>query len=97
MTAQITNPAGGDGLTTVLIALARMEGKLDAIAAQHSAKLDEHTRQITDNGRRVDDVDDRVRALEIRPTVTPGKMLAAVGTATAVLAAASPFLDKLYS
>lgn len=77
--------------------LARVEGKLDVIAAQHSAKLEEHGRRIDDNARQIGEVDDRVRALEIRPTVTPGKLLAAIGAATAVLAAASPFLDKLYS
>ncbi|MEU5721566.1 hypothetical protein ABZ783_07065 [Micromonospora sp. NPDC047738] len=90
-------PPGGNDGTTVLIMLARVEGKLDVIAAQHSAKLDEHARRLDDHGRRVDEVDDRVRQLEIRPTVTPAKMLTAVVGATAVIAAVSPFLDRLYS
>lgn len=91
------SPPGGDGATTVLIMLARVEGKLDVVAAQHGAQLTEHARRLDDQARQVGEVDDRVRALEIRPTVTPAKMLAAVGTATAVVAAVSPFLDKLYS
>lgn len=104
MTTPLPQQPAGDGITAVLVALARVEGKLDAVTAQHGAKLEEHARRLDDQSRRsdeidarVDKVDDRVRAVEIRPTVTPGKMLAAVAATAAVVGALSPFLDKLYS
>ena len=98
MTSPIAEPpASADGATTVLIMLARVEGKLDVVAAQHGAQLTEHTRRLDDQGRRADDLDDRLRALEIRPTLTPAKMLAAVAGTAAVVGALTPFLDRLYS
>lgn len=93
----VDSSPGGDGSSAVLIMLARVEGKLDVLAAQHGAQLTEHARRLDDQARQVSEVDDRVRALEIRPTVTPAKLMAAAGAATAVIAAVSPFLDKLYS
>jgi len=90
-------PPGGDSATTVLIMLARVEGKLDVVAAQHGAQLTEHTRRIDDQERRSDGLDDRVRALEIRPTVSPRQMLGAAVGVAAIVGVVSPFLDRLYS
>ncbi|MGC5319321.1 hypothetical protein ACPXB5_11345 [Micromonospora arida] len=102
-----TSDVPGDGSAAVLIMLARVEGKLDVLAAQHSTKLDEHARRLDDVEGRLRTreaapdvpaaVDDRLRAVEQRPTVSPGAALAGAAAVAAILAAATPFLDRLYS
>lgn len=51
----------------VQVFAARIEAKLDVALAQHGAKLDEH-------GRRLADVEIRVRAIESRPRVEPAEV-----------------------
>lgn len=88
MTSAIPPPDDG-GSASVLIALARLEGKVDAALATQGAQLAEH-------GRRLDDHEPRIRAVENRPTVTPTAMWTALGTLAAIVAALTPFLSRLY-
>lgn len=55
----------------ILVALTRMEAKVDVALAQHGAKID----SLTADGQ---DHEVRLRAIESRPTVTPGGLWAAV-------------------
>ncbi|SCL32975.1 hypothetical protein GA0070616_4603 [Micromonospora nigra] len=86
-------PEGGsphDGTASMLIILARLEGKVDVVTAQHGAQLDEHARRLNDVELRLraeearpataPEVDTRLRAVESRPVVTPRAVWAAVGT-----------------
>ncbi|TDC33468.1 hypothetical protein, partial [Micromonospora sp. KC213] len=97
MPTTITTTAEGpppDGTASMLIILARLEGKLDVVAAQHGAKLDEHSRRLADVEFRLraeearpataPEVDARLRAVESRPVVTPRAVWAAVGTVGAL-------------
>ncbi|MEV0267729.1 hypothetical protein AB0H43_03055 [Hamadaea sp. NPDC050747] len=77
-----------DEATAVI--LARLEGKLDAAILQHAVMLSEH-------GRRLDDIEPRLRAQEQRSVVTPAAMWIALGVLAAIVAAVVPFLDRLYS
>lgn len=88
MTAAIPPPDDG-GSASVLIALARLEGKVDAALATQGAQLTEH-------GRRLDDHEPRLRLLEATPTVTPRAMWTALATLAAIVAALTPFLSRLY-
>lgn len=49
---------------SVEVALARMEAKLDVAIAQHSARLDEHGRRITENTAAVAELERRTGSLE---------------------------------
>lgn len=89
MTPPVPPPEEG-GAASVLIALARLEGKVDAAIALQAAKLDEH-------GRRLDDFEGRLRTQESTPTVTPRAMWTALGTLAAIVAALTPFLSRLYA
>ncbi|GAB1641779.1 hypothetical protein [Krasilnikovia sp. MM14-A1259] len=83
-------PPDEGGSASVLIAFARLEGKVDAALAIQSTKGDEHT-------RRLDDQEVRLRHLEATPTVTPRAMWSAVATIAAIVSALTPLLARLYS
>lgn len=92
-----TSDVPGDGSMAVLIMLARVEGKLDVLAAQHSTKLDEHARRLDAIETQRDADDARLRAVEHRPTVSPAAALGGAAAVAAIVAAVTPFLDRLYS
>ena len=89
MTPPVPPPDDG-GSVSVLVAIARLEGKVDAALAQQAARVDEHS-------RRLEDTEGRLRLLESTPTVTPRAMWTALGTLAAIVAALTPFLSRLYS
>lgn len=89
MTPALIPPEEG-GSTSVLIALARLEGKVDAALALQAAKLDEH-------GRRLDDFESRLRSQESTPSVTPRAMWSALGVLAAIVGALTPVIARLYS
>lgn len=57
--------------TSVQVALARLEAKLDVALADHSARIRE-------GERRRDDHEDRLRFLEARPVVQPKHVYASI-------------------
>lgn len=73
----------------VQVGFARLEAKLDVALAQHGAKLDEH-------GRRIADTEERLRAVEARPVVSPRSVWAAVATLGGLAGVAFTFADHLY-
>ncbi|MEU8655266.1 hypothetical protein [Actinoplanes philippinensis] len=82
-------PPPDDGGAAVLIALARLEGKVDAALARQAAQVDEHDRRLAD-------VEVRLRAIEATPTVSPRAMWTALGTLSAIVAALTPIISRLY-
>lgn len=78
-----------------------------AILAEHSRRLDDHEprlRAVESRPEVPEAVDVRLRALdarlretESRPTVSPAKAMTGAGVIAGIVAAASPFLDRLYS
>lgn len=66
------------------VALARVEGKIDAYAARTSAVEE-----------KVDSLDTRLRAQESRPVVTPAGLLASLVATATVLGGFVAFLDRL--
>ncbi|OZV74760.1 hypothetical protein CA850_29730 [Micromonospora echinospora] len=94
-----------DGTASMLIILARLEGKVDVVTAQHGAQLGEHARRLDDVELRLraqesrpptpPETDARLRAVESRPVVTPRAMWAGVGTLGALIIGAVGVLDKL--
>lgn len=89
----------------------RLEAKLDVALAQHGAKLDEHSRDLTQLDNRVSDLEDapkatpeamldheqRIRGLEQRPVVSPKALMGILGGLAAAVAAATPYLQQLYT
>lgn len=79
-----------DQTSSIEVMFARLEAKLDVHLAQHGAQLDEHTRVVADH-------ETRLRAVEVKPSVSPRALwMTAVG-AGGLLAALSPFLQRIYS
>lgn len=70
----------------VLVALARLEGKLDTALAQHGARLDEHATAVTDHEL-------RLRTLEATSTVSPRQLWITLASAVAVFVSLSPLLS----
>lgn len=79
----------------MLIILARLEGKLDVVAAQHDARLSELTRRVDAAERQRQADDARLRTIEARPTVTPRAMWTGVGTVGALVVGAVTIAEKL--
>lgn len=74
----------------VLVALARLEGKLDTALAQHGTRLDEAVRSTVDHEK-------RLRELEAQPVVSPRQLWSVVSSVVLVVAAASPILTRFFS
>ncbi len=79
--------AEGPG-AAVLVALTRMEAKVDIALAQHGA-------EIKTQGQTVDDHETRLRVLEAKSTVSPRTLWTTVVTAAGVIMASAPFLDRV--
>lgn len=73
----------------VLVALARLEGKVDAALAQHGQRLDDTQSDVHDHEK-------RLRELEGRSTVSPRQLWATTASVVLVIAAASPFLTRIF-
>lgn len=89
----------GQGLA---VALARVEGKIDAYAARTSAveqRLDDVDVRLREAASEEDvrALDDRLRAQETRSVVTPTGLVAAIASTVAILGGFITFLDRLYS
>jgi hypothetical protein len=91
-------PEPQDPYVAVLVQLARMEGKIDAAVAAHGTKIEELARrQDKADNDILKDIQPRLRAVEARPSVSPRALLAGLASVAAIIAALTPFLDKLYS
>lgn len=75
--------------TDLLIAFTRLEGKVDVALVQHGAELAAHTGELKDH-------EDRIRRLELTPTVGPKALWTAVASAAALLLAAGPVLTRIF-
>lgn len=72
----------------VLVAVTRLEAKVDVALAQHGARLEEHSRGISDH-------EERLRAVEARKTVSPAGLWTAVASAVAAFGVLAPYLSNL--
>lgn len=91
-----------DQTTAALVAIARVEGKIDAYAARTGVlenRVDEMDARLRTAASEadLDAVDDRLRAIETRSVVTPTQLWSAAGVIAAAVTAVSPFLTRLYS
>ena len=84
------------------VALARVEGKIDAYAARTSAVEQRHDdvdvrlrEAASEEDVRV--LDERLRAQETRSVVTPAGLVASLASTVAILGGVVTFLDRLYS
>lgn len=75
---------------SVPVTLARLEGKVDAALAQQGVTIAGHAADIADH-------ETRLRAVEVKPTVSPRQLWTVIGSAVAVFATLSPLLERLYS
>ena len=85
---------------TTAVVLARIEGKLDVVAVQlttiartqddHEARIRALTSALPDR------LDERLREVEGRATVSPRALAAALVTAVGVVASLSPLLARIY-
>lgn len=97
--------------TAIQVMFARLEAKLDVALAQHGAKLEQHGQEIAELRATVRKVEDRpvaspdgmvdheqrLRQIEATPTVSPRALWTALASGAGVIAALSPFIQKLYS
>lgn len=74
--------------TDLLIAFTRLEGKVDVALAQHGADLAVHGRELKDH-------EDRLRRLELTPTVTPRTLWTVVVSAAGLMIAATPLIQQI--
>lgn len=74
--------------TDLLIAFTRLEGKVDVALAQHGADIAMHGREIKDH-------EDRLRRLELTPTVAPRTLWTVVVSAAGLIIAATPIIQQL--
>ncbi|MCZ9884633.1 hypothetical protein [Arthrobacter sp. B2a2-09] len=81
-------PSSASAETSLLLAFTRLEGKVDVALTQHGA-------DIKATAKEVDDHEDRIRALEARPTVSPRGLWATVSGAALLALAVIPFLDRI--
>lgn len=77
-----------DETTNLLIALTRLEGKIDLILAQHSSDIGAHRERLDDHER-------RIRTIEGTPTVTPAKLWTAVCTSAGLIVSILTILANL--
>lgn len=89
----------------------RLEAKLDVALAQHGARLDEHTRDLSEIATRIDKIEDRptvtpdaildhesrLRAVERARTVSPAQLGGALLATLGTVAALSPLVERFYS
>lgn len=81
-------PAGTTPESALLMVVMRLETKVDVALAQHGA-------DIQNQGRDIQDHEDRIRKLELKPTVSPGVLWTTVASAAGLFLAATPILQKI--
>lgn len=106
-TARDDLPTPASTEAALLIAFTRMEAKVDVALAQHGADLKAHADDLTDHETRLRNLEarptcdagleDRLRAVEQKPTVSPRALGAVVTSVVGILLASLPFIDRLYS
>ena len=89
----------------VLVAITRMEAKVDVALAQHGADIKSQGRDLEDHEARIrllearpvsgDDHEARLRKLEGTPTVSPRTLWTTVASIGGLALAAVPFLDRI--
>lgn len=72
----------------LLVALTRMEAKVDVALAQHGADIQSHAKDIGDH-------EDRIRRLESKPTVSPKALWTAIGSGAGLILAGLQILERL--
>lgn len=75
-------------MVSVDVLLARIEAKVDVALERHGARLDEHSRALTDH-------ETRLRTVESRRTVAPWQLWTAIVGAAAVLSVIFQTMDRL--
>lgn len=83
----IPEPSPTKAETDLLVAFTRLEGKVDVALAQHGADIAVHGREIRDH-------EDRLRALENTPTVSPRTLWTVVASAAGLVLAAMPVIER---
>lgn len=81
----------------------RLEGKVDLVVAQQTARLDSHAEDLKDHETRLRAVEDRMpedakhrlREVESRKTVAPAQLWAVTASGVAAIGAASTALNIL--
>lgn len=105
MTAVPPQRSGPD-TDSVPITLARLEGKVDVALAQHGAKLADHDEDLRDHETRMralearpvvpQTVDERLKAVETKSTVSWKQLWSVVGAVGGLLTALQPYLHSLH-
>lgn len=80
-----TTPDPNIAGTDLLIALTRLEAKVDVVLAQHGADLRAHGQDLADH-------EARLRTLEATPTVSPKTLWAVTSTALTLILGVAVFL-----
>jgi hypothetical protein len=73
---------------SVVLAVARVEAKIDVVLAQHETKIQAHGDELADH-------ESRLRVLESRATVSPRALWTTVSGAAVLLVTLSPVLTRL--
>lgn len=87
---------------SLAVTLARVEGKLDAYAARTTAveqRQDEFDARLrlAASDSDLQGIDERLRAQETKPSVTPAGLAGAIGLTLTAVGALTPFIARLYS
>jgi len=85
---EAVTPSEATDQSTIIIALTRMEAKMDVALAQHGARLDSAESNLADH-------ETRIRVIEAKPTVSPGKLWTAVTGGAALVLASIPLMDRV--
>jgi hypothetical protein len=80
--------AGAPAEPAVVLAVARVEAKIDVVLAQHETKIAAHGDDLADH-------ETRLRDLERRSTVSPRTLWTTVSGAAVLLVSLSPVLTRL--
>lgn len=70
------------------IATGELNGKLDAMAGVYALRFSSVDRELAMTSRDIGDHETRIRAIELRPVVTPRAMWAAIGSLTGLVSVA---------
>jgi len=83
-------PAGTAPDAALLMVVMRLETKVDVALAQHGSDLKSQGEDIADH-------EERIRRLELKPTVSPGALWSTVAGAVGLMLAGMPVLEKILS
>lgn len=77
-----------DEMRKVSAGYGELAGKLDTAMSMHAIRFDAVGRDLANMGREIGDHENRLRAIELRPVVTPKSMWTAIGVLTGLVSAA---------